>query len=119
MIRRPPRSTLFPYTTLFRSFVDTAADLADDALTNVQELLIVTESDPGALNAAGDLDEYRSGAIDHDVGNVVAGQKRFERPVAENVVADIVEQLFLLGNRHYDVLDRDDLIDDVANLLAR
>src|SRR5260221_1100294 len=24
MIRRPPRSTLFPYTTLFRSFVSTA-----------------------------------------------------------------------------------------------
>src|SRR3712207_8563886 len=23
MIRRPPRSTLFPYTTLFRSFVET------------------------------------------------------------------------------------------------
>src|SRR5260370_35175770 len=30
MIRRPPRSTLFPYTTLFRSFVhgyDVAADI--------------------------------------------------------------------------------------------
>src|SRR5438876_4748653 len=26
MIRRPPRSTLFPYTTLFRSFVPSAAD---------------------------------------------------------------------------------------------
>src|SRR2546425_6255319 len=25
MIRRPPRSTLFPYTTLFRSFVNPAA----------------------------------------------------------------------------------------------
>src|SRR3712207_8217230 len=25
MIRRPPRSTLFPYTTLFRSFVQCAA----------------------------------------------------------------------------------------------
>src|SRR5260221_9230131 len=25
MIRRPPRSTLFPYTTLFRSELDTAA----------------------------------------------------------------------------------------------
>src|SRR3712207_7343923 len=25
MIRRPPRSTLFPYTTLFRSFVGVAA----------------------------------------------------------------------------------------------
>src|SRR5256885_16942578 len=30
MIRRPPRSTLFPYTTLFRSRVgDQAADLAE------------------------------------------------------------------------------------------
>src|SRR5256885_11814993 len=27
MIRRPPRSTLFPYTTLFRSSAKTAADL--------------------------------------------------------------------------------------------
>src|SRR3712207_6863361 len=27
MIRRPPRSTLFPYTTLFRSGLDGAADL--------------------------------------------------------------------------------------------
>src|SRR2546422_5971140 len=26
MIRRPPRSTLFPYTTLFRSFALTATD---------------------------------------------------------------------------------------------
>src|SRR3712207_7246152 len=28
MIRRPPRSTLFPYTTLFRSFVDEVRRLA-------------------------------------------------------------------------------------------
>src|SRR3712207_6998388 len=27
MIRRPPRSTLFPYTTLFRSYVNTASGL--------------------------------------------------------------------------------------------
>src|SRR3712207_7090216 len=26
MIRRPPRSTLFPYTTLFRSTIDTITD---------------------------------------------------------------------------------------------
>src|SRR2546422_7781830 len=33
MIRRPPRSTLFPYTTLFRSIIGTAPesiDLAED-----------------------------------------------------------------------------------------
>src|SRR3712207_8865312 len=29
MIRRPPRSTLFPYTTLFRSGVATERDLRD------------------------------------------------------------------------------------------
>src|SRR2546430_6108614 len=27
MIRRPPRSTLFPYTTLFRSYLDLETDL--------------------------------------------------------------------------------------------
>src|SRR3712207_8065446 len=30
MIRRPPRSTLFPYTTLFRSWLDAIIHLADD-----------------------------------------------------------------------------------------
>src|SRR4029079_14423081 len=42
-----------------------------------------------------------------------------ERAVAEHVVADVIEQLFLLGDRHHDVLDRDDLVDDVADFLAR
>src|SRR3712207_8205488 len=30
MIRRPPRSTLFPYTTLFRSQVERVRECADD-----------------------------------------------------------------------------------------
>src|SRR3712207_8048992 len=30
MIRRPPRSTLFPYTTLFRSFLDREAFLSGE-----------------------------------------------------------------------------------------
>src|SRR3712207_8499784 len=29
MIRRPPRSTLFPYTTLFRSVADSAVEAGD------------------------------------------------------------------------------------------
>src|SRR5258708_16542191 len=33
MIRRPPRSTLFPYTTLFRSFVHSMAPTADGSTT--------------------------------------------------------------------------------------
>src|SRR3712207_7369480 len=39
MIRRPPRSTLFPYTTLFRSLKDRISDLADflDAVRRVAD----------------------------------------------------------------------------------
>src|SRR6202035_5992294 len=102
-----------------RGFVDAPADLADDALADVQQLLIVAEADAGALDAARDFDEYRAGAVDHDVGDVVARQQRLQRAVSENVVADVVEQLFLLGDRHHDVLDRDDLVDDIADFLAR
>src|SRR3989449_10836864 len=38
MIRRPPRSTLFPYTTLFRSLDDVADDLegVHDVLEHVE-----------------------------------------------------------------------------------
>src|SRR3712207_8293201 len=34
MIRRPPRSTLFPYTTLFRSLVASMLTAAADLITN-------------------------------------------------------------------------------------
>ena len=74
---------------------------------------------PVLLDLAGDFDEHRAGAVDHDVGDVVARQQRLQRAVAEHVVADVVEQFFLLGDRHHDVLDRDDLVDDVADFLAR
>src|SRR3712207_8205014 len=53
MIRRPPRSTLFPYTTLFRSGADGRADLPDG----------------GLLLPAGDVDgrssRRRRGGADH------------------------------------------------------
>src|SRR3989442_11943871 len=38
MIRRPPRSTLFPYTTLFRSQVRAAAREAEIAVTKGEPL---------------------------------------------------------------------------------
>src|SRR5690349_22057487 len=40
MIRRPPRSTLFPYTTLFRSSLGGRADLGgDSAVPTARELV--------------------------------------------------------------------------------
>src|SRR2546427_6637338 len=37
MIRRPPRSTLFPYTTLFRSALDQVAELSHVARPGIAE----------------------------------------------------------------------------------
>src|SRR5689334_24387835 len=41
MIRRPPRSTLFPYTTLFRSALEEQVDLA---LQGLEEVLLVDQA---------------------------------------------------------------------------
>src|SRR3712207_7637433 len=67
MIRRPPRSTLFPYTTLFRSFIDAehALDPAYAAAVGVDiDNLYISQPDNGeqALEIADTL--IRSGAID-------------------------------------------------------
>src|SRR3712207_8111730 len=39
MIRRPPRSTLFPYTTLFRSDVQLLAELVDEQVALVEQIV--------------------------------------------------------------------------------
>src|SRR5690349_22672421 len=49
MIRRPPRSTLFPYTTLFRSGVALAYDLA---LRGEAARVVLAEQDEAALQRA-------------------------------------------------------------------
>src|SRR2546422_3915154 len=78
MIRRPPRSTLFPYTTLFRSLARAAKlvaslerldatvaqwqELLDGAFAHVQELAQAArdyaaghEGDPGPAGVGGEL----------------------------------------------------------------
>src|SRR3712207_7308064 len=55
MIRRPPRSTLFPYTTLFRSELD------EDGLGEVERHVRRGLAEDGA-------DEQRHDAADGDVG---------------------------------------------------
>src|SRR2546426_5781620 len=44
MIRRPPRSTLFPYTTLFRSFAHSAELLASARDSQTQPLALGREA---------------------------------------------------------------------------
>src|SRR2546430_12141095 len=44
MIRRPPRSTLFPYTTLFRSRPDALSELQSQAEARIAELMQTLDS---------------------------------------------------------------------------
>src|SRR2546429_6673164 len=58
MIRRPPRSTLFPYTTLFRSVLEQVELLKDHA-----------DASPGSL--LGDIARRSEDAVDPLVAEVV------------------------------------------------
>src|SRR3712207_7780346 len=45
MIRRPPRSTLFPYTTLFRSGASRVRDMFEQAKKNAPCIIFIDEID--------------------------------------------------------------------------
>lgn len=72
----------------------------------------------GLLHLAADFDERRAGAGDHDIGDVVARQAALAVRIPERRCR-CPRAVLLLGNRHHDVLDLDDLADDVANFFAR
>src|SRR5258708_32037401 len=60
MIRRPPRSTLFPYTTLFRS--PTLAERIKEGAAPLEEALAVARQIAAALEAA-----HEKGIIHRDL----------------------------------------------------
>src|SRR3712207_8235215 len=67
MIRRPPRSTLFPYTTLFRSYyrvdVTIRPQNAEGPMTHwdLSDLVVVDHKAPAlSFNPADDSDDERS-----------------------------------------------------------
>src|SRR3712207_9383044 len=67
MIRRPPRSTLFPYTTLFRSREQHHTGRTD-------------ELEPTALRLLADLPHFRGGRGDRLLGvHMLAGAERRQR----------------------------------------
>src|SRR3712207_8442134 len=75
MIRRPPRSTLFPYTTLFRSLTDTrTVVLHMIRMARVGVQFVNDLEDPGmfvrAVHVTGDLE---------NLGQGTDGDKRYFR----------------------------------------
>src|SRR2546422_8007596 len=68
MIRRPPRSTLFPYTTLFRSKPRRRLTVGDDSAVEIVEPLgggLRRVRFVGALDARGTLAKYGERSEEH------------------------------------------------------
>src|SRR2546422_8461745 len=65
MIRRPPRSTLFPYTTLFRSLL--GADAARAQSVELGEERLGIEHHAVADDAHGALDDARGDLVQHEL----------------------------------------------------
>src|SRR5260370_20301781 len=104
MIRRPPRSTLFPYTTLFRSY---AADFADYDLTMrwPRRLRLVATGTK--------LDE-------HDDGDFRVGHWRTEKPasVAGFNLGDYAFASLASGSRSIDIYANHLLEQSLTNRLG-
>src|SRR5690554_7846710 len=76
MIRRPPRSTLFPYTTLFRSQMLTQAQTAGQYFTNdqIKEMTRKVSAEVDLVHQQTQNQRYGSshiGATAKDISNVV------------------------------------------------
>src|SRR3712207_7948458 len=89
MIRRPPRSTLFPYTTLFRS-------VADDAGVGHQPLLVVgTEGRDGVDLEAGER-RTEGGALAQDGDPREAGLERLQADRSEEHTSELQSRQYLV-----------------------
>src|SRR5258706_5143189 len=61
MIRRPPRSTLFPYTTLFRSFEDSGSgSLATPRETALMPRIVMTDDGVETMRGISRSEEHTS-----------------------------------------------------------
>src|SRR2546430_16837620 len=85
MIRRPPRSTLFPYTTLFRSQLEAQRDLAQQALARAKDLAQQNASSAADLEKA--EAEARSAQAQYDLQRIRLDRTTVRAPFA-GVVGD-------------------------------
>src|SRR5256885_15177922 len=94
MIRRPPRSTLFPYTTLFRSGTHVAGIAAGHNLYNVQGFDGVA---PGAQLIALKIANNARGGISVN-GSMVRAMEYAARFAAQRNLPLVLNMSFGVGN---------------------
>ena len=86
MLRRPPRSTLFPYTTLFRSLAHKLIDAGAD---------IIVGHHP---HVAQEIERYKDGWILYSLGNFV-----FDQSFSEETRTGLVAEATINGGRVTDI----------------
>src|SRR5947209_17135352 len=85
MILRPPTSTLFPYTTLFRSFRKFSAFHDETGRLNVDGMNIISNYGSNKLNRS------RKARVSYKVQRTIRSEERFSR----NAETDLVCRLLL------------------------
>src|SRR2546430_4523619 len=90
MIRRPPRSTLFPYTTLFRSPLQ---------LERVVDPGLATEDDADVARRAADVGAQQVGLADRRT-EVGAGDRARRRPADDQAVRPLDRKSTRLNSSH-------------------
>src|SRR4051794_41189224 len=95
MIRRPPRSTLFPYTTLFRSRFNTSITHAYSIVIGSKHITL-NATGGGFLTASGGIQGDVLATDNNTVGMGDAGIKsRSEERFSRNAETDLVCRLLL------------------------
>src|SRR3712207_9469964 len=100
MIRRPPRSPLFPYTTLFRSDAASAISVGVEDVADGQQVTIVAPDRHGlfsqlagvlALNQL-DVRAAKVNVVGDRATAVFAVRPRFGRAPVASILADAVDR---------------------------
>src|SRR5256885_3908817 len=118
MIRRPPRSTLFPYTTLFRSQFGSELDKATQAqLARGQRMVELLKQG-----------QYQPMLVENQVISIFAGTNGYLDDVPVNRVRQFEEELLDYVTREHPKIQRDiaakgklddELTTDLRNMLTK
>ncbi len=100
-------------------FVDAPADLRDDAVDDLQQVVVVAELDAGLLHLAAPLDVDVLRAVDQDVADRVVLQQHFQRSQAEGLVEHLLDQPLPLVAVEQRVFRVAQVLDDQADLAAQ
>src|SRR5256885_11969878 len=117
MIRRPPRSTLFPYTTLFRSTI-----LAQEGFSTIEEIAYVPQAELAAIEEfdADIVKELRNRARDVLLTQAIASEETLDQsmPADDLLLLEGMSPDLALTLARRGVRTREDLAEQSVDELA-